>query len=67
MRTDSGSLQKPMLEFVKRSHDPVINWTKLPYSQAHQYSGSITNPASCQNANQVIITVPGLFLFSFFD
>ena len=67
MRTDSGSLQKPFLQFVKRSHDPVFNWSKLPQSQAHQYSRSITNPASCQNANQVIITVSGLFLFSFFD
>lgn len=67
MRTDSESLQKPVLKFVKRSPDPVINWTKLPQSQAHQCSGSTTNPASCQDANQVIITVPRLFLFSFFE
>ena len=54
---------KANLQFVKRSHDPVISWTKLPQSQDHQYLCSIKHPARFQNANQVIITARAVLVF----
>lgn len=42
------------------------HWLTKVSSQTRRYSCSMRNPARLQNANQVIISVLGLFLFPFF-